>query len=121
MSPERFPLLRTGSWGKAVPKMRTRAAALHAVRASPGRRALMWNACVVSLIPYLAQVVAPDRPLGTGLLAQFRMAMGTTACKWVLHFILAGLDLLFHAPGAPRCPAATARAIAALAAARGQA
>ena len=118
MTADCFEMMRTGTWGKAMLKLRTRSAALHSTHASPGRRAAIWNAYMASLVPYPAHIVAPDRRLEDALKAQFRVALGLARARWVPHYVLAGLGLLFQVPGCPRCPAAYASAVAAAAAHR---
>ena len=120
MSTECLNMLRQGTWGKAMTKLRTRAASAVQTHASPGRRAAIWNTYMISLIPYPAQIIAPDRPLEDALKAQFRVALGLAGTHWVPHYVLCGLGLLFQVPSCPRCPVASARAVAALAAYRGQ-
>ena len=113
-----FYLMRTGTWGKAMRKMATRALTIDHIHASPGRRAAIWNAYVASLVPYPSHVAVPDRPIEVEMAAHFRLALGLGGVTWAPHYILAGLGLLSQVPGAPRCPVAHARAIGALAHAR---
>ena len=51
MDIECFYLMRTGTWGKAMRKMETRALAVDHIHASPGRRAAIWNAYLTSPCP----------------------------------------------------------------------
>ena len=111
MDIECFYLVRTGTWGKAMRKMETRALTVQQIQASPGRRAAIWNAYLASLVPYPAHVATPDRTLETLMTSHFRVAVGLGGVAWAPHFILSGLGLLFQVPGAPRCPVAHARAI----------
>ena len=113
-----FYLMRTGTWGKAMREMASRARTIDNIHASPGRRAAIWNAYVASLVPYPAHVAVPDRPIEVLMTSHFRLAVGLAGVAWAPHFILSGLGLLFQVPGAPRCPVAHARAIGALAHAR---
>ena len=113
-----FRIMRKGTWGKALKKMNTRTLTVKHIHASPGRRAAIWNAYVASLIPYPAHIAAPDRPLETELRMYFRTALGLGGVPWAPHFVLAGLGLWFQVPGAPKCPVAYARAVAALASLR---
>eukprot|EP00959_Pyramimonas_sp_CCMP1952_P186524 3900423-Pyramimonas_sp.AAC.1 len=51
MTPAQVDAMITGTWGKAMGKMRTMTLTLYDARASPGRRAAAWNACVAPLSP----------------------------------------------------------------------
>eukprot|EP00959_Pyramimonas_sp_CCMP1952_P380617 7974494-Pyramimonas_sp.AAC.1 len=111
----------TGTWGKAMGKMRTRALALYDARASPGRRAAAWNARVASLIPYPAHYVPPSPALEKSMTFQLRLAIGLASTHWAPGHILTGLGFKFQMPGCPNCPVALARSTSALAHALGDA
>ena len=107
--------LLTGTWGKPIAKMGLRAITLKESTPSPSRSAAAWNAYMVSLVPYPAHYMAPS-PTDERLMQQhLRVAVGLAGTNWVPAYIMTGLGILFQVPGCPRCPAAAARAVAALA------
>ena len=110
--------LITGTWGKALGKMRMRSLTLYEAHASPGRRAAAWNACIASLVPYPAHYVLPSATLERSMRAQFRTALGLAGTHWIPDHILTGLGFRFQMAGCPKCPVSLARSLAALAHAR---
>ena len=118
MTAEQVDTLISGTWGKAMGKMRTRSLTLYDAHASPGRRAAAWNAYIVSLIPYPAHYVPPSATLERAMKSHFRTAVGLAGTHWIPDHVLSGLGFRFQIPGCPKCPVSTARGLAALAHAR---
>ena len=65
----------TGTWKKAIGKLRERSAALAATTCSQGRRAAAWNSYMVSLVPYPSHTAVPGRLEERALTQQFSLAM----------------------------------------------
>ena len=105
--------IRTGTWQRACSRAADRARALASCVASPGRRAAAWNTYIASLLPYPSHVAMPSTAVTHAFASALRSALRVHT-PWAPVWILTGLGPAFGIPGAPRCPTALARALAAL-------
>ena len=108
-----------GSWKRPRVKLHQRAGVIAACHASIGRRAAEWNMYCASLSLYPAHAVVPGGPLVKAMYADTRLAVLQDRGRWCPVWVLTGLGVALGVRGAPRCPVAVARAVGALAAARG--
>ena len=106
-------VVRTGTWQRPIGKMEGGADVLQQHRDSPGHRAAQWNAYLVSLVPYPAQLCLPS-PEDARRIGKCAARTLPTA-NWAPWYALPGIGIALGVRGAPRCPHAAARAAGAVA------
>ena len=116
--PEQLAAGQQATWQRALRRMAERTVSVGVTTASPGRRADVWNTYIVTLVPYPAHSYAPTAQQSSAMQRHLASAMRMGRVAWCPIYILTSLTPYLGAPGSPRCPTATGRAVAALAAYR---
>ena len=106
---EMLTRLQEAAWKRSTERMEQRGVRIATSNASFGRKSLMWNSYVDSLIPYPARVVIPNEATIRRMESAQRIALqGGTA--WCPKRALSGMGIFFGIKGAPRCPRASTMA-----------
>ena len=101
LSPGARQVIRNGTWGQCLLKIRTRAAAISSPLASPGVKAGNWNTYMVTTVPYPSQLVTLDRDITAELAKVFHALLPTRG--WLNSSVLTAVGTLCEVRGAPRC------------------
>ena len=94
--------VRAATWAKPTAKAKFRVSAAAVERLSPGRRAHIWNAYTLSLLPYPSTACTPCPSDAAAWSRLFRDAI--SAGPWCPVRALSALSVVYGISGAPRCP-----------------
>jgi hypothetical protein len=113
LSPGARQVIRNGTWGQCLLKIRARAAAISDPLASPGVKAGNWNTYMVTTVPYPSQLVTLDRDITAELAKVFHALLPTRG--WLTSSVLTSIGTLCEVRGAPRCYVAVSHSSALIA------
>ena len=97
------------SWKRPIESIELRSERVAATNASFGRKSLMWNSYVDSLIPYPSRVAPPNEDTLERMERAQRLALQSRTA-WCPKRALSAMGVYHGIKGAPRCPRASAMA-----------
>ena len=106
-------VIRDGTWGQCLLKIRARALAISNPTASPAVKAGNWNTYMVTTVPYPSQLATLDRDIAAELTKVFHALLPTRG--WLNSSVLTAVGTVCEVRGAPKCFVAVSRSSALIA------
>ena len=89
LSPGAQQVIKNGTWGQCLLKIRARAAAIYDALPSRGVKAGNWNTYMVTTVPYPSQLVTLDRDITAELAKVFHALLPTGG--WLTSSVLTSM------------------------------